>query len=280
MTLARMNRTGCISKMIVVAALCGIVASGVAAVARWPALQFELGYAYENGNFHGWTPGFAQDHRQAAHWLGQAAEANHPRAQYMLGILHARGWGVPRDDTQAVAWFTRSARNGYAPACYHFGWMLHKGDGVARDEQSAFRLMQQAAGQGMAAAHLALGRFHERGEGISADPVQALKWYALAVHFARTRPGLFDNSAFTQQAKAADDALAARMRPSDVEQGRKLARQWLSLLALNTSLIAPGFSLLAQRFPESGMVEQNIQDAVHHGGRIQRLLAHQGIRIV
>ena len=231
MTFAQMNRAGCVTSMIIVAALCGIVASGVAAVARWPAIQFELGYAFEYGNFHGWTSGFAQDHRQAAHWLGQAARANHPRAQYMLGILHARGRGVPRDDAQAEAWFSRSASNGYAPACYHLGWMFHKGDGVAREEQSAFRLMQQAAGQGMAAAHLALGRFHERGEGVSADAVQALKWYVLAVHFARTRPGLFDNAAFAQPAQAAQDALAARLRPSDVEQGRRLARKWLSLLA-------------------------------------------------
>jgi hypothetical protein len=246
MTFARMNRAGCVTSMLVVAALCGIVAAGVA---RWPAMQFELGYAYEYGNFHGWTSGFSQDHRQAAHWLGLAAQANHPRAQYMLGILHARGWGVPRDNTRSVQWFTRSARNGYAPACYHLGWMFHKGDGVPRDDDRAIRLLEQAAGQGMVAGHLALGRFHERGEGVSADAVTALKWYALAVHFARTRPGLFDNAAFAQRAQAAQDALAERMAPSDAEQGRKLARQWLSLLALNTTQMAPGFSLLAQRLP-------------------------------
>ncbi|WP_161626926.1 tetratricopeptide repeat protein [Sulfuricella denitrificans] len=199
--------------------LCGVIVLGVA---KWPEIQFELGYAYEIGNFHGWSPGFTQDYRKAAHWLARAAKENHPRAQYKLGILHAQGWGVPRNGNRAVEWFTRSARNGYGPACYHLGWMYHKGDGVPRDDGRAIRLLEQAASQGMAAAHLALGRFYERGEGVSVDAVQALKWYALAVHFARSRPGLFDNAAFAERALAAFDALTARMDHSSAEQGRML----------------------------------------------------------
>jgi uncharacterized protein len=211
--------------LVVVLAMCAAVPL---CVARWPDIQFELGYAYENGNFHGWSPGFAQNFRKAVDWLGQAAEANHPRAQYMLGILLTHGRGIPRDDARAVDWFTRSARNGYGPACYHLGWMYHKGDGVPRDDGRAIRLLEQAADQGMAAAHLALGRFHERGEGVSANAVQALKWYALAVHFARFQPRRFDNAAFTERAQAANDALAARMDSVSEAQGRTLAWQWLA----------------------------------------------------
>ncbi|MHB1085116.1 MAG: tetratricopeptide repeat protein [Thiobacillus sp.] len=206
--MAGINRAGRVAGWVVALALCGIVALGLA---RRHDIQFELGYAYENGQFHGWTPGFAQDYRKAFYWLGLAAQANHPRAQYMLGILVSHGWGVPRDSNQAVEWFTRSARNGYAPASYHLGWMVHKGDDVPRDDARSIRLMEQAAGQGMAAAQLALGRFYERGEGVSVDAVQALKWYAQAVHFARSRPDLFDNAAFLERAQAAHDALAERM---------------------------------------------------------------------
>lgn len=227
------NRAWRVAWLVVASALFGGAAMGVA---KWPDIQFELGYAYENGNFHGWAPGFVPDYRKAVYWLGRAAQANHPRAQYTLGILHAHGWGVPRDDVRAVEWFTRSALNGYGPACYHLGWMYHKGDDVPQDDDRATRLMEQAASQGMAAAHLALGRFHERGEGVSADAVQALKWYVLAVHFARSRPGLFDNAAFAKRAQAAHDALAARMNPSSNEQGRTLARQWLANLPLNRTL--------------------------------------------
>ncbi|MBU1532846.1 MAG: sel1 repeat family protein [Gammaproteobacteria bacterium] len=211
--------------LAVAVALCGGVAVGLT---RLPGFQFELGYAYENGNFHGWHPGFAQNHRKAAHWLGRAAQANHPRAQYMLGILHSHGWGVSRDSTQAVDWFSRSARNGYGPARYHLGWMHHKGDGVPRDDDAARHLLEQAAVQGMAAAHLALGRFYERGEGVLPDGVQAFKWYALAVYFARSRPGLYDNAAFAGRAVAAYDALALRTGLSSEKQGQILARRWLA----------------------------------------------------
>ena len=225
MAVTRTNRAWRVGGVVAALVLCGVVAVGVA---RWPDIQFELGYAYECGNFHGWTPGFAQDYGRAAHWLGQASQANHPRAQYMLGLLYAHGWGVPRDGIRAVEWFTRSAENGYAPACYHLGWMYHKGDGVPRDEDRAIRLMEQAARQGMAAAHLALGRFYARGEGMSADAVQALKYFDLAVHFARSRPELFDNAAFAGRAIDARDALAAVMSPSGIEQGQTGARQWWS----------------------------------------------------
>ncbi len=222
MAVSRTNRAWRTAGLIAASVLCGVLVAGVD---RCPEIQFELGYAYETGNFHGWSPGFAQDYRKAAHWLGRAAQANHPRAQFMLGTLHAQGWGVPRNGARAVEWFTRSARNGYGPACYHLGWMYHKGDGVPRDDDRAIRLLEQAAGQGMAGAHLALGRFYERGEGVPADAARALKWYALAVHFSRSRPGLFDNAAFAGRALAARDALAARMAPSSAEQGRTLARE-------------------------------------------------------
>lgn len=223
----RLGRARRVAWLIFASALCGAVALGVA---KWPNLQFELGYAYENGNFHGWAPGFSQDHLKAVYWLDRAAHAKHPRAQYSLGIHYAQGWGVPRDIPRAVEWFTRSARNGYAPACYHLGWMHHKGEGVPRDHGRANQLLEQAAGQGMAAAHLALGSFYERGEGVSTDAVQALKWYTLAVHFARSRPGLFDNAAFAKRAQVAHDALSVRMEPFSAEQGRTLARQWLKLI--------------------------------------------------
>jgi hypothetical protein len=129
---------------LVVVVFGSIAALGVG-VNRSPTLQFELGYAFENGQFHGWTPGFAKNHQKAAYWLERAAQANHPRAQYMLGILLGHGWGVAKDDARAVAWFTRSARNNYPAACHHLGWMYLKGDGVQQDAELGRRLLEQAS---------------------------------------------------------------------------------------------------------------------------------------
>lgn len=225
MTVAGTNRAARVVALIAASVLC---VAAVWALIRWPDVEFELGYAYENGKLHGWCPGFARNDPKAAYWLSHAAQANHPRAQYRLGILYAHGWGVPRDSIQAVEWFTRSAQNGYAPARYHLGWMYHKGDGVARDDDRAIRLLEQAGGQGMAAAPLALGKFYEHGEGVPADAVLALKWYVLAEHFARSRPGLFDNAAFAVRAQAARDALASQLPPSSIERAQAFAKEWLA----------------------------------------------------
>lgn len=203
--LSRSRLTG----LVAASALCGAALFGLA---RWPEAQFELGYAYETGSFHGWTPGFSQDYPSAAYWLQRAAQANHPRAQYRLGILLAHGWGIPKHTNRAAEWFNRAAHNGYALACYHLGWMYHKGEGVPRDDARAIALLEQAASQDMAAAHLALGQFFERGEGVPVDAGEALKHYVLAAQITRSHPELFDNAAFATRAASALDALAKQMQ--------------------------------------------------------------------
>ena len=161
-------------RRIAVLTTVALVCAAMVVVTVWlDEVQFELGYAFESGSFHGWTYGFSRNHRRAAYWLHKAANSGHPRAQYMLGILYAHGWGVARDDGQAAKWFTRAANGSYGPSLYHLGWMYHKGDGVTRDYRRSMQLLERAARQGMAAAHLALGSFYERGEGVTTDRIQA-----------------------------------------------------------------------------------------------------------
>lgn len=202
----------------------------VAALGIWhDKAQFELGYAYYSGNFHGWTVGFAQNHTKAAQWLQKAAERGHPRAQYTLGTLYSHGWGVTKDEGQAVLWFTRAAQRGYGPSMYHLGWMYHKGDGVPQNYARSMRLMRGAAEQGMAAAHYALGSFFEHGNGVAPDPVEALKWYTLAAYFSNSLPKPFDNAAVAIRATTSRDRLIARMSPSQVAQGQRLTAEWLAI---------------------------------------------------
>ena len=186
-----------------------LVCTAVLAAALWrDRIAFELGYAYAQGHFHGWT--LARDDARAATWLRRAAQAGHARAQYLLGLSYSRGWGVAQDDAQAEHWFNQAASQAYAPACYHLGWMAHKGEGVARDAARAQRLMAQAAGLGMSAAGLALGRFHELGEGAAKDAAAALHWYTLAADSSRLHPDRFDNARFAARAVAARDRLRAQ----------------------------------------------------------------------
>lgn len=171
-------------------------------------VAFELGYAYAQGNFHGWA--LARDEMKATAWLRHAAEAGHARSQYMLGLSYSRGRGVKQDDAEAERWFNLAAGQAYGPACFHLAWMLHKGEGVAHDEARAQRLMAQAAGLGMSAASLALGRFHERGEGVEQDVAVALQWYTQAADSSRLHPDWFDNTHFADQAVAARERMRAQ----------------------------------------------------------------------
>lgn len=174
-------------------------------------IAFELGYAWSQGEFHGWK--LERDDARALFWLRHAAAAGHPRAQYLLGLNISRGWGVSADDAAAEYWFSRAAAQDYPPACFHLAWMLHKGEGVARDETRAQTLMQRAAEFDMSAAALALGRFHEYGIGVAVNRELALHWYTRALEISRRHPQRHDNARNTEAALAARDRLLQRAGP-------------------------------------------------------------------
>jgi hypothetical protein len=51
---------------VVAFATAALVCVAIAAGMVWlDEVQFELGYAYESGSFHGWTWGFSQNHDKA-----------------------------------------------------------------------------------------------------------------------------------------------------------------------------------------------------------------------
>ena len=46
---------------------------------------------YERGN------GVPQDYKEAVYWYQLAAEQEHSKAQYNLGLIYEKGKGVPQD---------------------------------------------------------------------------------------------------------------------------------------------------------------------------------------
>ncbi len=45
----------------------------------------------------------------AAAWLHRAADQGHAQAQYTLGLMYYKGYGVAQDPRQAAAWWRRAA---------------------------------------------------------------------------------------------------------------------------------------------------------------------------
>ena len=61
------------------------------------------------------------------------AEQGYARAQYNLGWMYDRGFGVPQDFKDAVYWYLLAAEQGHARAQYLLGFMYAFGDAVVKD---------------------------------------------------------------------------------------------------------------------------------------------------
>ena len=54
-------------------------------------------------------------------------------AQYNLGVMYERGYGVSQDDKEAVNWYRLSAEQGYANAQSNLANRYYYGEGVNKD---------------------------------------------------------------------------------------------------------------------------------------------------
>ena len=76
------------------------------------------------------------------------AEQGDAKAQYNLGLMYAKGYGVPQHDATAVKWFRKAAEQGLAAAQYNLGVMFFNGQGVPNDYVHALKWFNLAAIQG------------------------------------------------------------------------------------------------------------------------------------
>lgn len=108
------------------------------------------------------------------------AEQGNPNAQYNLGVIYDRGYGVERDYAKARAWYEKAAAQGNASAAHNLGMMYKKGHGVSVDYQQAADWFKQAAELGEPAAQNNLGVMYAEGMGVEKNPALAAIWMARA----------------------------------------------------------------------------------------------------
>ncbi len=98
--------------------------------------------------------GDAQNYVQAAHWYLKAAEQNHARAQFNLGVMYATGQGVPHDDARSLMWIGKAACLGEPGAQYMLGmkqWRVSLDEGPENARESrieAHKWLRLAAERG------------------------------------------------------------------------------------------------------------------------------------
>ena len=90
------------------------------------------------------------------------AEKGYAEAQFRLGFMYYRGYGVKQDYAEAVKWFRKSAEQGHAGAQCNLGVMYDNGYGVQKDYAEAVKWFRKAAAQGHTAAQEALKQLGER----------------------------------------------------------------------------------------------------------------------
>ncbi|MBF0623894.1 MAG: sel1 repeat family protein [Magnetococcales bacterium] len=108
----------------------------------------------------------------------QAANDNHPQAQYLVGRMLEGGEGVPRKMLEAVAWYRKAAEHGIAEAKARLGFLYWSGQGVPEDHKEAFKWFLDAAEKGdQPLAQTYLCTILDQGaKTIPADRQQALGW--------------------------------------------------------------------------------------------------------
>ena len=154
-----------------------------------------------------------------------ALQPDYPEAQFNLAQLYDRGRGAPADPAAAARLYRAAAEQGHAGAQVNLGRLYRDGRGVAGDDAEAVRWYRRAAGQGQPFAQFNLAQMYGAGAGVQQDDVAAYMWYTVAAD--RLSLDRRDASAGARtRAVEARAALARRMRPADVAEAERLAREW------------------------------------------------------
>lgn len=89
-----------------------------------------------------------QDYANTFYWEQKLANQGHAVAQYNLGVMYDKGYGVRQDYAKAVEWYTKSANQGDAQAQNNLGVMYHNGQGVRQNYRTAKEWFGKACDNG------------------------------------------------------------------------------------------------------------------------------------
>ncbi len=131
---------------------------------------FELGRAYELGL------GVPMLEKEAAIWLGKAAEQGITDALIRIGQLKLAGNGTDRDPEGAFGTFVRAAELGDIRGVYRQALCYLDGQGVIKDPVHAIECLKLAAAQQYAPAIYRLAILHREGVGVDRDVHTALRY--------------------------------------------------------------------------------------------------------
>jgi TPR repeat protein len=151
-------------------------------------------------------------------WLPLAKHGD-IRAQYNLGVLYDKGFGVPQDFAEAIRWYRAAADQGHLDAQAYLGFAYERGRGVEQDFVEAAKWYHLAAERGDVAAQANLGALYANGWGVAHDDILAHMWLNLAVSGAEGRK-------YRRRLVRKRDSVAQRLTPEQIAEAQRLAQEW------------------------------------------------------
>ena len=122
-----------------------------------------------------------QRYAEALELVTPLAKEGNPRAQNVLGVLYAQGWGVEQDFDKAREWYEKAAAGGNPRAYFNLAHMYATGTGVEKDCDKALEYWHTPAEQGDPIAQVNLGSLYMEGfDCIPQDIDEGIRWYRLA----------------------------------------------------------------------------------------------------
>ncbi len=181
------------------------------------------------------------------------AEKGVSEAQYNIGFMYFKGWGVQQDYAEAARWFGSAAEQDNADAQFFLGLSYSTGRGVQQDPERAVYWYRKAAEQGDVVAQFNLGVIYDKGRdirqrrGIAEDDAEAIRWYRRAAQqgygmaqmnlaliylespvVPRDYVKAYKWLSISGDAEPREirDSLSARMPPGQLEEARRLEKEW------------------------------------------------------
>jgi TPR repeat protein len=136
------------------------------------ASDFEMGvYELNRGEFHAAIAVFEP-----------LVQEQYAPAQYQMGIIYQKGYGVAKNAQRAFDLFSLAAAQNYPDALFDLALMYTAGEVVDKDLDVAFTLTEKAAKKELASAQFNLGVMYYQGQGVRQDDLAASRWYQKAAN--------------------------------------------------------------------------------------------------
>ncbi|WP_148210566.1 SEL1-like repeat protein [Beijerinckia indica] len=142
--------------------------------------QYHLALLLQEGTAHAEGNDQATDLRAAAFWYGKAADQGLAPAQYRLGLLYEKGFGVDRDLHKATDLYRQAAEQGNTRAMHNLAVLSAESENGPPDYAASVKWFTKAAEYGLRDSQYNCAILLARGLGAPRNLVQAYAWFAIA----------------------------------------------------------------------------------------------------